>query len=64
MPNDKQNASRFLGIPYRWEPQNAFKGLWDKDDPRMFPPKYFGWGWTINFYAVAKKLGLVKGNLR
>jgi uncharacterized membrane protein len=24
--------------------------MWNKDEPRLFPPKSFGAGWTINFY--------------
>ena len=25
-----------------------------------FCPKVFGWGWSINFYQVARRLGLKK----
>jgi uncharacterized membrane protein len=24
--------------------------MWNKDEPRFFPPKSFGAGWTVNFY--------------
>ena len=57
---NNQDVKYFLGLPYRWQPKHAFKGLWDKDDDRIFPPKYFGVGWSINFYAVGKRLRLVK----
>jgi hypothetical protein len=61
MTTDRDHDVRyFLGLPYRWDAKRAFVGLWDKDDQRLFPPKRFGVGWSINFYAVGKKLGLVK----
>lgn len=50
----------FLGMPYRWQPQNIFKEFWNSGDDRLFPPKYFGWGWSINLHAIAKKLCLLK----
>jgi uncharacterized membrane protein len=24
--------------------------MWNSEEPRLFPPKSFGAGWTINFY--------------
>jgi hypothetical protein len=24
--------------------------MWSPDEQRFFPPKTFGWGYTINFY--------------
>jgi hypothetical protein len=26
--------------------------MWNGEDLRLFPPKSFGWGWTINFYWI------------
>jgi hypothetical protein len=42
-----------LRIPYDWQRPTAARAksrLWNKDEPRMFPPKSFGAGWTLNFY--------------
>ena len=41
------------GVPYDWRRptlKRAQTRLWNREDPRMFPPKSFGAGWTINFY--------------
>jgi len=43
-------GGRFLGIPYdwRWPTIRKIKGrIWNPGGP-MFPPKVFGWGWTLN----------------
>ncbi len=55
----KENVDKFLGMPMQWKPKIIFKTMWNKEDDRLFPPKAFGIGWTINFYAVGKKVGLV-----
>ncbi|HZR94058.1 MAG TPA: DUF5808 domain-containing protein [Gaiellaceae bacterium] len=54
-------TGRFLGIPYDWRrPTGArFKQrLWNRRDNRVFVPKVFGWGWDINFAALARRLRL------
>ncbi|MFZ1063551.1 MAG: DUF5808 domain-containing protein [Acidimicrobiales bacterium] len=41
------------GLPYDWRRPTVARAksrMWNGDDPRMFPPKSFGAGWTINFY--------------
>ena len=43
---------RFLGIPYDWRRptwQRVRSRVWNPDEPRVFVPKAFGWGYTINF---------------
>lgn len=52
----------FLRIPVRWELRNMFKNLWNQDEPRVFPPTYFGFGWDFNLYALVKRFGLVGSN--
>lgn len=59
-----EGVSEFMGMPLRWEPKNAFKNVWNKDDDRVFPPKYLGVGWDMNFHALAKKLGLVSSKTK
>ena len=46
---------KVLGIPYdlrRPTFSRVRSRLLNSGDPRMFPPKVFGVGWTINFYWV------------
>lgn len=58
--NPKNEQETFLGMPMNWNSKMIFKTLWNKDDDRLFPPKNFGVGWTVNLYAVGRKLGLIK----
>ena len=58
-PNDK-NVKTFLGMPMRWESKNMFRNLWNKEDHRIFPPKYFGIGWDLNFHALLSKMKLLE----
>jgi len=55
-----RSGKTFLKMPMRWERENIFKNLWNQDDDRIFPPKYFGIGWDLNFHALIKKTGLIK----
>lgn len=61
MSKEKENVNvnKFLGMPMQWKPKEIFKTVWNKEDERLFPPKAFGIGWTVNFYAALKKLGLI-----
>jgi hypothetical protein len=55
--NEPRRTGRFLGIPYDWRrlTKARFKERWwNPDDPRLFTPKSFGWGWSIN---LARLLG-------
>ena len=45
-------TGQFLGIPYDWRRPTVARlreRVWNPDDPRVFTPKTFGWGWDINF---------------
>jgi hypothetical protein len=58
----KEKTGTFLGVPYdwRWPTLSVIKErCWNPQDLRMFTPKVFGWGWSINFYQVFHHLGLV-----
>jgi hypothetical protein len=62
MPEHKQG--RFLGLPYDWRRptrQRIKSRAWNPDDPRIFVPKAFGWGLSINFYALLRRLRLIRG---
>ena len=53
----RQNPQRtFAGIPVSWDTKNWYKGMWNADDHRLFPPKPVGIGWTINFREVLRRL--------
>lgn len=58
--DNKHSNQTFLGMPKKWERKKMFKNLWNADDDRVFPPKYFGIGWDLNFHALLKKSGLIK----
>ena len=60
---DTSELKKVLGVPVRWELNNFFKNYWNPNDSRIMPEKYFGIGWDINFYALSKKLGLLKSSI-
>lgn len=48
----KKRYGKVAGIPYdfrapTWE--RARQRMWNKDDKRVFTPKSWGIGWTLNF---------------
>lgn len=45
----------FAGMPYDWRRPTwaRFKSrAWNPDDPRLFTPKTFGWGYDLNLYRL------------
>lgn len=43
----------YAGVPYDWRKPTAQRvkaRWWNPDDPRLFPPKAFGWGYGLNAY--------------
>ncbi len=52
-----------LGVPYELRPPTAERiasRWWNPLDPRLFMPRLFGIGWTVNFASIAVRLGLVR----
>jgi hypothetical protein len=52
-------SGSFLGLPYDWRrpTRSRFRQrLWNRRDRRVFTPKTFGWGWSINFYELGRRL--------
>ncbi len=52
----------FARLPYdfRRPTLDRFKERnWNPKDRRVFTPKAFGWGLDVNFYELARRLGLV-----
>jgi hypothetical protein len=55
----RKEQGRFLGVPYSWRSlkrEDAGKGPWDPDDRRIFTPKNYGFGYTINLAAIWRRL--------
>jgi hypothetical protein len=53
----------FLGIPYDWRrPTWAIikERMWNPLDRRVFTPHVFGWGWSVNFYEVLRRLRVIR----
>ena len=53
---------RLLGLPYDFRPptwRRARDLSWNSDDPSLFTPKVFGWGYSINFYWFCASVPLV-----
>lgn len=58
----REKEGELLGIPYSFSPPTVanLKGrLWNAEDPRIFTPHIFGWGWSVNFYQIGRRLGLI-----
>ncbi|QIS13664.1 DUF5808 domain-containing protein [Nocardia arthritidis] len=46
---------KVLGIPYDWRRPTGARikaRWWNPDDPRLFTPKSFGWGYGLNLYRL------------
>lgn len=58
-----QPQGRVLGMPYDFRGASVERvgaRVWNPADPRIFTPRMFGLGWTVNFGALAVKLGLMR----
>jgi hypothetical protein len=45
----------FLGLPYDWRRptwQRVKESVWRPDDPRLWLPRAYGWGLSINVHRV------------
>lgn len=56
----RQKVGIWGGIPYDWRrptPAVIRERFWNPADARIFTPKVFGWGWSINIPALLQRLG-------
>lgn len=56
-------VGRFGPFPYDWRfptPEQIRRTIWDPSDPHVLRPRLFGVGWTLNFGAMATRLGWVR----
>lgn len=62
-PDPLDPQGRILGMPYDFRGATADRigaRIWNPANPRVFTPRMFGLGWTINFGALAVKAGLIR----
>lgn len=62
-PEGPTPQGTILGMPYDFRGatvRRVSERLWDPANPRVFVPRLFGVGWTVNFGALAVKLRLVR----
>lgn len=55
-------SGTLLGIPYSFEPptpSRVKRTLWNPSSDRLLVPHVYGWGFSPNFGALARRLGLV-----
>jgi len=55
-------VGKFLGIPYDFRAPTISvikERSFNKNDKRIFTPHIFGWGYSINFYQLFKKLKII-----
>lgn len=51
-------------MPYDWRKPTAARlrsRAWNPDDPRLFTPKTFGWGYDINTYWLIQPARYLRG---
>ena len=51
-------TGKVLGMPYDLRPPTIARikeRMWNPDDPRIFTPRVFGGGWTINLATLREK---------
>jgi hypothetical protein len=63
-PPDPQG--RFVGVPYDWRRPTLARvraRWWNPNDPRLFTPKSYGWGWDLNAYWIAHPVSYIRARL-
>jgi hypothetical protein len=53
----------FLGVPYDYRlptPGRLKQTVWNPTNDRLLVPHLYGWGYSLNVRAVARRLGLVE----
>ena len=58
-----KKTGTFLGIPYDWRWMSWAKvkeRMWNPSDPRVFTPRVFGWGWSLNLYQLFRRLKIMR----
>ncbi len=62
--NDQnEKMGRFLGMPYDWHKPTwprLKSSVWNPGQRRLFIPKVFGWGYSINFHELLRRMHLLR----
>lgn len=59
----KRRTGTFLGVPYDWRWPTAARikeRVWNPNDRRLLTPHVMGWGYTLNFYELLRRLGVIR----
>ena len=49
---------KLLGLPFDWQKPTKAKiknRAWDPENPKLFVPKAYGWGYSINFARLLRR---------
>jgi hypothetical protein len=55
-------SGSLLGIPYSFAPPTPGRvkqNVWNPSSDRLLAPHVYGWGYTLNVHALARRLGLL-----
>ena len=55
----KQATGTFMKVPYDFRVptlQRLRERFWNPDDARIFTPRFFGVGWSLNVYRLRERL--------
>jgi hypothetical protein len=55
----RKPQGHWLGIPYNWQRPKRhewLRGLWDRDDHRIWTPRNYGWGYDLNFAEIKRRV--------
>ena len=61
----KQAEGTFLKVPYDFRMptlQRFRERFWNPEDPRIFTPRFFGVGWSLNVYQLLEWLRADRGH--
>jgi len=53
-----KKTGKFLNVPYDWRRPTRVRfkeRAWNPDDPHIFTPRWFGWGYDINFGRLLRR---------
>ncbi len=53
-----RRTGTFLGVPYDWRRPTVARlkqRWWNPEDPRLFTPKTYGWGFDVNLARLFKR---------
>lgn len=54
----KTKTGHFWRVPYDWRRPTVSRAksrLWNRNEPKLFVPKVFGWGWDLNFARLLRR---------